>query len=157
MAINLILRKDVPSLGKLGDVVSVAPGYARNYLLPQGLAVHVSDVNVKRLESERKKAAKEREAMMAELRALAGKLASASCTIASKANEEGHLYGSVDGAAVAEALAREGFKIDPKTVKLEEPLKELGVFNVKVALAEEVEAEVKVWVVEDKGEEKAPE
>ncbi len=157
MGIELILKKDVPSVGKLGEVVSVAPGFARNYLLPRGLAVKMTAANARQLEFDAKKAAKQREIELAEIRALANKLASVSCTIAAKANEEGHLYGSIDAGMVADALKKEGYDIGAKAVQLPEPLKELGVFSVKLALAEGIEAEIKLWVVEDKGEAQAAE
>lgn len=152
MAVELILRKDVPKLGRLGDVVKVAPGYARNYLLPRGLAMRVSADNVQRLAKEKEKADKLREIEKAEARGLAEKISSASATVAVKANEEGHLYGSVDARMVAEAFQREGFPVDPKAVELEENIKELGVYPLRITLVEDVTAETKVWVVEEKDE-----
>jgi large subunit ribosomal protein L9 len=150
MTIQLILRKDVPSLGRLGDVVKVAPGYARNYLLPRGLAMKITPANLKQLEAEKKKAEKERAIWEAELTAHAEKIGAASCTVAAKANEEGHLYGSVDEKLIAEAFVKDGLQVDPKSVEIESPIKELGVYHIKVRLSAEVIAETKVWVVEDK-------
>lgn len=152
MAIDLILRKDVPSLGRMGDVVKVAPGYARNYLIPKGLALQVTPDNLKRLEAEKVKTAKLRELELVQIRELAKRLAGSSCTVAVKANEEGHLYGSVDARLIAEAFAKDGVELEAKVVALEEPIKELGVYTVGLRLAPEVECETKVWVVEDKGD-----
>jgi len=155
MPVNLILRKDVPELGRLGDLVKVPTGYARNYLLPRGIAMKVTSENKRRIEGEKVKADKLRELELAEIRKLAEKIKGASATVAAKANEEGHLYGSVDAKVVADAFGREGFEIDPKSVDLEENIKELGVYPIRIVLAPEVVAETKIWVVEDKGEDTA--
>jgi large subunit ribosomal protein L9 len=150
MAVELILRADVPALGKVGDLVRVEPGYARNYLLPRGLAMKVSPENLLRFEAEKKKAVKLEELRQAELREMTSKIASISATVTARANEEGHLYGSVDERQIAEAIGREGFEIDPRWVGLEAPIKELGVYTVPIRLGADLETEIKVWVVEDK-------
>jgi large subunit ribosomal protein L9 len=155
MTVDLILRKDIPSLGKVGDVVKVEPGYARNYLLPRGMAMRVSPENLKKIEVEKAKAVKLEELKKAELRAIAEKLKSVSCTVSAKANEEGHLYGSVDERQISEALAKEGFEVDPKMVVIEEPIKEIGVYTVNISQSADLNTEIKVWVVEDKDDEES--
>jgi len=144
---RVLLRQDVPELGVIGDVVEVKSGYARNYLLPQNLAVEPNDANLKRVEQERldrEKRAKER---LETLKGIASRLAGASVTIKAKANELGHLFGSVNESHIADALVAEGFKIGPEQIALAAPIRTLDKFRVPVRLAEGVEAEVDVWVV----------
>ena len=146
---QLILRTDVELLGKRGEVVNVAPGYGRNYLLPKGLAYEYSQANIKRVEKERKvievKQVKERD----EARELAGRIGGVSCTIVRKVGESETLYGSVTNADVAESLHKEGFSIDKRKILLEEPIKTLGIYTVPIRLHPEVTAELKVWVVKE--------
>jgi len=144
---RVLLRQDVPEVGVIGDVVEVKSGYARNYLLPQNLAVEPNDANLKRVEQERldrEKRAKER---LETLKGIASRLAGASVTIKAKANELGHLFGSVNESHIADALVAEGFKIGPEQIALAAPIRTLDKFRVPVRLAEGVEAEVDVWVV----------
>ena len=144
---RVLLRQDVPEVGVIGDVVEVKTGYARNYLLPQNLAVEPNDANLKRVEQERldrEKRAKER---LETLKGVASRLAGASVTIKAKANELGHLFGSVNESHIADALVAEGFKIGPEQIALAAPIRTLDKFRVPVRLAEGVEAEVDVWVV----------
>ncbi|KPJ75613.1 MAG: hypothetical protein AMS14_03300 [Planctomycetes bacterium DG_20] len=144
---RVLLRQDVPEVGVIGDVVEVKTGYARNYLLPQNLAVEPNDANLKRVEQERldrEKRAKER---LETLKGIASRLAGASVTIKAKANELGHLFGSVNESHIADALVAEGFKIGPEQIALAAPIRTLDKFRVPVRLAEGVEAEVDVWVV----------
>lgn len=146
---RLILRQDVPHLGKRGETVRVAPGYGRNYLVPQGLAYDYNDNNLKRVEKERKllevKLLKEK----AEAEDLARRIGGVSCTIVRKVGENDALYGSVTTADVAESLEKEGFVIDKRKVLLDEPLKALGIYTVPIKLHPEVNAELKVWVVKE--------
>ena len=144
---KVLLRQDVPSLGVIGDVIEVQTGYARNYLLPQHLAVEPTGGNLKRVEQERldrEKAAKDR---LETLKGIASRLAGASITIKAKANELGHLFGSVTEEHIAEALAAEGFHVTIAQVALAAPIRTLDKFRVPIRLAEGVEAEVDVWVV----------
>jgi len=144
---KVLLRQDVPELGVIGDVVEVKTGYARNYLLPQDLAVEPTDANLKRIEQERverEKAAKQR---LETLKGVASRLAGVSVTIKAKANELGHLFGSVNESHIADALVAEGFTIGPEQIALAAPIRTLDKFRVPVHLAEGVEAEVDVWVV----------
>lgn len=147
---DLLLRQNIESLGRVGDVVKVKSGYARNYLLPRGLAIPVTKANLAEIEVARKKALAEEQARIGTLKELVGKLVETSVTIEGRANEEGHLFGSVNAAQIADALRAKGFAIDEKQVRLEHPLKEIGVFDVKLHLHQEVDATVKVWVVQQK-------
>ncbi len=148
MEVQVILRKDVEKLGRVGDVVKVRAGYARNYLLPQGIAYPVSADNIKRIQAERERARQEEERRLEEIKSFGEKLASTSVTIEAKA-EDGHLFGSVTAQMVVDALKEErGLEIPAKAVKLEHPLKEIGVYDVPVHLHTGVEVNLKVWVVE---------
>lgn len=147
---DLLLRQNIDHLGRVGDVVKVKSGYARNYLLPRGLAIPVTKANLAEIEVARKKALAEEQARIGTLKELVGKLVETSVTIEGRANEEGHLFGSVNAAQIAASLRAKGFAIDEKQVRLEHPLKEIGVFDVKLHLHQEVDATVKVWVVQQK-------
>jgi large subunit ribosomal protein L9 len=149
MATELFLMADVPDLGVEGDIVTVADGYARNYLIPKQLAAPVTNATKRRLA----KIQREREVAMAEAMAeakkLAKKLEGVSVTIAVKTIEGEKLYGSVGETEIAAALKEQGVEIDKALIALESHIKELGVFDVKIKLQPEVEAAVKVWIVEE--------
>lgn len=147
---EILLKQHIEHVGRTGDVVDVKPGYARNFLLPRGMAVLVTKSNVAEIEKARAMAFAEEQARVQGLKELAAKIAEASVTIEGKANAEGHLFGSVTGAHIAAALRDKGIRIDDKQVRLELPLKEIGVFDVPVHLHATVEATVKVWVVQQK-------
>lgn len=147
---QLLLKQTVNNLGRLGDVVTVKDGYARNFLLPLGYAVPITAANKQEIERAREMAMAEERARLDSLKGLVSQLAETSVTIEGRANEEGHLFGSVTAAQIAESLREKGFAIDPKAVRLEAPLKEIGVFDVDIHLHAEVEAKVKVWVVQAK-------
>lgn len=147
---ELLLKQHVEHLGRTGDVVDVKPGYARNYLLPRGLAVMVTKNNMAEIARARAQAVAEEEARVAGLRELATKVSEASVTIEGKANEDGHLFGSVTAAQIAAGLRAKDLPIDEKQVRLESPLKEIGVYDIAVHLHAEVEATIKVWVVQQK-------
>ena len=149
---ELLLKQNVEHLGRTGDVVDVKPGYARNYLLPRGLAVLVTKGNMAEVERARAQALAEEDARLAGLKALGAKLADLSVTIEGKANEEGHLFGSVNAAQIAAALREKDVPVDEKMVRLDSPLKEIGVYDVSVHLHADVEAAIKVWVVQQKPE-----
>lgn len=146
--LKVVLRQDVPSLGRRGEVVTVKTGYARNYLLPRGFALVETPENLARIEREKLKHLAAEEARKGDLLALKEKLTQVSCTIAAKASEEGHLYGSVNAQMIVDAFAREGIALDPRWVRLERPIKELGVHEVSLQLHPDIEATAKVWVVE---------
>ena len=146
---KVLLRQDVLNLGAIGDVVDVSAGYARNYLLPQRLAVQPTAANLKRVQEECAQRETEVKQRLDGLKALAGKLAGQSITIKAKANELGHLFGSVNEEHIVQALAAEGFKVEPAQVALAAPIRTLDKFRVPIRLAEGVEAEIDVWVVPD--------
>jgi large subunit ribosomal protein L9 len=143
------MRVDVGSVGRRGEVVKVADGYARNYLLPKKLALEATPGNLKRVEQERRvqevHEAKEKQ----EAEALAARIAQLSCTAVRKVGENEVLYGSVTGADVAELLEKEGFSLDKRKILLEEPIKSLGIYEVPIKLHPQVTASVKVWVVKE--------
>ncbi|MCA9245638.1 MAG: 50S ribosomal protein L9 [Planctomycetales bacterium] len=145
--IELLLIHNVEFLGKQGDVVSVRPGYAKNYLLPQGLATIASDHHKRMVEKHREKLREIERSRVSQLQSFADELAKQSVTIEANANDEGHLYGSVGPADVSAALKKIDFNVTPDQVKLAGPLKELGLYTVKIHVAAEVDAELKVWVV----------
>ncbi len=145
---KLVLRKNVEGLGAPGDIVDVKPGYARNFLMPEGLAYAATDGFVKQVEIEKRKAALLMEQEAEEAKALAEKMSSVSLTIPVEAGEGGKMFGSVTSMDISKALAEEGCEVDRHDIMLDEPIKELGVYTVRVKLHREVTAEIKVWVVE---------
>ncbi len=144
---KIILRQDVETVGKAGDIVEVKNGYARNYLIPQGLALEATKGNLKRFEQEKKslELQKNREKKAAEKEA--EKLNDTSITISVSVGEEDKLFGSVTSQDIANALEEKGFKLDKRKIHLDEPIKALGIYSVPIKLHPEVEAKVKVWVV----------
>jgi large subunit ribosomal protein L9 len=147
---QVLLKRNVDKLGRIGDLVEVKPGYARNYLLPLGLAVHVNKGNLAQIEKERSRYEAAERARADSMRQLAATIEATSITIEGRANEEGHLFGSVNAAAIAEALAARGVAIDVRAIRLDQPFKEIGVYDVPVHLHADVNATVKVWVVQSK-------
>src|SRR5688572_8189766 len=145
--VQLLLIQSVDHLGKQGDVVEVKAGYANNYLLPQGLATLASDHHKRMVEKHKAKLQEIERARLASLRTLADNIGKQSITIEANANDEGHLYGSVGPHDIAGALKQAGFTITSDQVRLAGPLKELGLYTVKVHLHHEIEADLKVWVV----------
>jgi large subunit ribosomal protein L9 len=144
---EVILREHVENLGRRGDVVKVAPGYARNFLLPRKLALAVTEGNKKIIARERKLAdAREAEEKQT-AEALASRLGAAEITIERRVGETEALYGSVTSADIAEALAAKGLEIDKRKIHLDEPIKAIGEFTVPVKLHRDVIAQVKVHVV----------
>ena len=144
---KLLLQKNVLGLGKLGEIVNVADGYGRNFLLPEGMAVEVTKDNLHRFEVMKRRLIAAEQETIEKFQLLAKELEKASCTIIANSTEEGHLYGSVSARDVAQNLASEGLEIDPRCVLLEEPIKKLGIYKVVVRLHPDVECEAKVWVV----------
>ncbi len=151
--IELLLVQSVEHLGTQGDVVQVRPGFAKNYLIPQGLATLATDHHKRMVEKHRAELEAIEKARFAGLQTLAADLARQSITIEANANDEGHLYGSVGAPEVANALKRASFHIAADQVRLKGPLKELGLYTVAIHLGHEVDAEVKIWVVPSVGEE----
>ncbi|HVA49337.1 MAG TPA: 50S ribosomal protein L9, partial [Pirellulales bacterium] len=142
--IELLLIQSVDHLGKQGDVVSVKPGYARNYLLPQGLAAIATDHHKRMIEKHKARLQEIQNQRLVGLRTLADQLARQSITIEANANEEGHLYGSVGAGDIVSALKRSEVTVTSDQVRLKGPLKELGLYTVNIHLGHEIEAELKV-------------
>jgi large subunit ribosomal protein L9 len=146
---KVILKSDIERLGKAGEVVNVAVGYARNYLFPQGKALEASARNMEVIEVEKKNIVKVQERKKGESEALAGKLEQLSVTISKQAGENDKLFGTVTSMEIAGALEKEGHEIDKRKIMLEEPIKTLGIYSVPIRLHAEVTAQVKVWVVKE--------
>jgi len=140
---------DVADLGSEGDVVAVADGYARNYLLPRKLAAPVTEATRRRLARIRAEREEARRKAVESAGALSKKLTGVSCTIAVKTSEDDKLYGSVSAADIVEALKEQGIELDRHALVMESPIKELGIFEIPVRLDPEVETALKVWVVEE--------
>jgi large subunit ribosomal protein L9 len=146
---KVILKADVERLGKVGEVVTVAPGYARNYLMPRKLALEATAGNLAGVEVEKKRYAKAQVRAAQGARELAERLASLSLTIRQASGESDRLFGTVTTMDVAAALEKEGIEIDRRQITIEEPIKTLGIYTVPVKLHPEVTASLKVWVVKE--------
>ncbi|MDX1965140.1 MAG: 50S ribosomal protein L9 [Pirellulales bacterium] len=145
--VELLLIQSVDHLGKQGEVVSVKRGYAMNYLLPQGLATLATDHHKRMVEKHKARLLEIQNQRLAGLRKLAEQLANKSVTIEANANDEGHLYGSVGAMEIVKSLKQHDITITPDQVRLKGPLKELGLYTVHIHLGQEIEGELKVWVV----------
>lgn len=144
---EVILREHVENLGRRGDVVKVADGYARNFLLPRKLALKVNEQNRRQIERERKVAEARELAERQDAEAMAIKLSAADLVLARRVGENEVLYGSVTSADIADALAEKGFDVEKRKIVLPEPLKKLGEFEVAVKIHHDVPAHVKVKIV----------
>ena len=153
--IELLLIHNVAHLGKQGEVVEVRPGYARNYLVPQGLATVATEHHKRMVDKHRAKLLEIEKDRLKGLHSLADSLGKQSVTIEANANDEGHLYGSVGAPEIVAALKQQDFNITADQIKLEGVLKELGLYTVKVQLHSEIHAELKVWVVPTMADEQA--
>jgi len=144
---QVILKVDVPTLGEAGDIVDVAAGYGRNYLIPRGLAVLGSKGNLDDLEQQNRIAMGIRRKQLGEARELATKLDGMAVSIRREAGEGDKLFGSVTNRDIAEALAEEGVELDRKLIQLDETIRNIGLFTVPIKLHREVTAEVRVYVI----------
>lgn len=144
---QVILTKDIKSLGKKGEVVAVSRGYARNYLVPQGYAIEASGTNLRVREWEHSQVSLRYNKEIREATLLAQEIKKLSITIRCEVGENEKLYGSVTANDIIEALANEGVTLTRKQVLLEEPIKTLGIYNIQLKLHAEVEGKVKIWVV----------
>jgi large subunit ribosomal protein L9 len=144
---EIILRQSIENLGKPGDIVKVSPGYARNYLLPRGLAYEATPGNRKRIamEKERLEAAEQERIKAAQ--ALAERLEAVQLTFSARVGEEEKLFGSVTTSDIAHQLEAQGFDVEKKQIDLHEPIKSLGVYKIPIRLHAEVKPEIKVWVI----------
>lgn len=144
---EIILSQDVDKLGVAGAVVKVKEGFARNFLIPNKLAVPATSANLKRLEQERQKKVAELRKAKEEFEQLKAKLDSLSLTIPALIHEEDKLFGSISQQDIVQALKEEGFEIDKNSIYLEEPIKSLGIYEIPIKLHPEVSAKIKVWIV----------
>ncbi|MCI0433366.1 MAG: 50S ribosomal protein L9 [Gemmatimonadetes bacterium] len=147
--IKVILRQGLATLGEAGEIVSVRPGYARNYLLPRGLAYEASAANIRQLEDEKRRAEHRVKREYLEARRRAAQLEGVSLTFHAKAGEESKLFGSITSADIADRLGEQGldFEVDRRSIDLDEPIKALGVYTVAIRLHTDVRPEIKVWVI----------
>ena len=143
---KVILNENVDNLGMIGDIDKVAPGYARNYLLPKGLAIEATTKNAKAMEHAKRQLEYKRNKALEQSRQLAAKIEALTITIAHQAGEEGKLFGAVTNIELAEKLKEKGFEIDRKKIALAEPIKQVGETTVSVKLSPEVTAALKVVV-----------
>ena len=144
---KVLLKQTISKLGKIGDVVDVKPGYARNYLLPQDLATQPTEANVRAIESAKQAYLEELAKQRSEIEAQAAVVNGKEVTIAARANEEGHLYGSIGPAQIAAALANEGVFIDSEHIVLDAPIRQLDKYELQIRFAEGISAGISVWVV----------
>lgn len=144
---QILLTAKVPHVGEPGELVKVKPGFARNYLLPQGFATFATPHNLRIVEKHRARLRALEEAKRSDLLNLAAQIQQRSITIEANANAEGHLYGSVNAQQISSALKTDGLPIEEENVRIEGPLKELGLYVIKLHLGMDVDAEVKLWVV----------
>ena len=146
---KLILRQDFESLGKIGDLIDVKDGYARNYLIPRNIAYLATESSLRMLEEEKKQSAKRLEKEKKEAEGLAAELAKLSITIKMKVGEDEKLFGSVTSQMIADAVAEKGMTLDKRNIELEDSIKSLGIYDVPVRLKGGVNATLKVWVVRE--------
>ena len=146
---KVILRDRQENLGNAGDVVDVKPGYARNYLIPKGLAYEATQANVRRIEAERAAQGRKDAETLSEARQRATALEGVSLTFHARAGQEGKLFGSITSGDIADKLAEQGITIERRQIELDEPIKTLGVTSVPVRLHPQVRPEIKVWIIAD--------
>jgi len=143
---EVILCQDVDKLGKVGEIVKVKPGFARNYLIPRKLAYLATPTNLKRIELEKAKKLELDRKDQQEAQQLAERLSKVSCTVPVEVNDLDKLYGSVSESDIAQALEQEGYKIDRKNIIMDKPIDVLGIYDVGIRLHREVVAKVRIWV-----------
>jgi large subunit ribosomal protein L9 len=146
---EVILRETVANVGQAGEIVKVKNGYARNYLIPKGLAYQATAANKRRVDSEAVKRAQRMEAQRTDAEVLAQRLKDLSVEFTVKAGEGDKLFGSITSADIAEKLAEHGYTIDKRIIELEDPIKMIGIYTVPIRLHAEVRAELRVWVVKE--------
>jgi large subunit ribosomal protein L9 len=146
---EIVLTKDYDELGKAMDVLSVKEGYARNFLIPAGIAVPATEGNKKRVAEAKRITELGEEKKLKEARQLAKKIEQVPCTIPVKVGEEDKIFGSVTAQEIADFIKKEGFDVDKRHVELDEPIKQLGVYSVTIKLYKDITAKLKVWVVKE--------
>ena len=146
---KLLLKESIKNVGRVGDVVEVSPGYARNYLIPHDLAVEPTPNNVKKIEERKKEIEKQERELRAQQEALLKRLEGVEVMVERRANEQGHLFGSVTATDVARALQAQGFNVEAADVNLHGKLDRIDKYQVNIKFAEDLAGEVKVWVNPD--------
>jgi len=146
---KVILREDVKGKGSAGDIIEVKPGFARNFLVPRGFAYIATEENAKAYEAEKYQKAKKIERLLIDAERKKEEIEKISLTTAVKVGEDGKLYGSVTSHMIADLLREKGYDFNHRKILIEEPIKELGVYEVGISLAPGVDAKVKVWVVKE--------
>ena len=146
---KVILIQDLKKLGNKGDIVEVKDGYARNYLIPQGIAREATPQIIKEVELKKKIEQEKQRRQIEKLKKLKDELSRLSLTVTVRTGEEEKLYGAVTNIDIAKALRNEGYEIDKSAIMLEEPIKELGVYQIPVRLHPEIVAKIKIWVVKE--------
>ena len=147
--VKLLLKESIRSIGRVGDIVDVSPGYARNYLLPNDLAVEPTPNNLKKVEERKKEIEKIEREKREQQAALLGRLAGTEVLVERRANEQGHLYGAVSATEVAKGLQAQGFNVEPEDVNLPGKIDRIDTYQVNIRFAEDLQTEVKVWVNPD--------
>ena len=147
--VKLLLKESIKNLGKVGDVVEVSPGYARNYLLPRDLAVEPTPGNVKKIEERRKEIEKQERERRDQQARLIETLKAVEVHLERRANEQGHLFGSVSATEIAKALQAQGYNVQPDDVNLPGKLDRIDTYQVVIKFAEDLSTEIKVWVAPD--------
>ncbi len=146
---KVILRQDFETLGKIGDVVDVKDGYARNYLIPRNIVFRATPNNLNALEEEKKQHVRQEQKQLKEADKLRTEIEKVSLTITMKVGEDDKLFGSVTSQMIADALKEKNFTIDKRSIELDEPIKTLGIFEIPVKIHSDVAAKIKVWVVRE--------
>lgn len=146
---KIILRKNFNQLGSVGDIVDVKDGYARNFLIPRQIAYAATDGNLRALQEEKKQIAKKESKNLAEAQELSNELEKVSVTIPVTVGEDEKIFGAVTSKMISDALVEKGFNVDHRKIEIEEPIKSLGIYSVKIKIHADVVANVKTWVVRD--------
>ncbi|MDY6913636.1 MAG: 50S ribosomal protein L9 [Planctomycetota bacterium] len=144
---KVLLRQNVMNLGKIGEVVDVKPGYARNYLLPQNLAAAPTEANLKAIEADKQRYLNQLAEEQATFKAKADAVAGKEITLSARANEEGQLYGSIGPAQIIAALMKDGIDVEAKNVILTKPLQQLDKYDVQLRFTDDISATIHIWVV----------
>lgn len=145
---QVILTEDVANLGEMGEVVTVSPGYGRNFLIPKGLALPASATNARQLQHHMEQIEVRKERQREEARAMLGEIDNISVTIPMRAGDNDKLFGSVTNRQIADVLAQQGHNIERRRIELARPISELGIYTVPIKLASGIYAHVRVWVVQ---------
>ena len=146
---DIILTENVKGLGTIGEVVKVKPGFGRNYLVPQGLAVEANDRNINEMEHHKRQLSHKAEKLSKEAAAIKARIEAVECSFTHKASDEGKLFGSVTSMEIADGLAAKGIEIDRRKILLDQPIKELGMHEVEIKLNAGVNATIKINVLSE--------